>query len=128
MCIACMHPFPMACLQVTYTPDMGDVQEYFLGSGGLINLYCGLTNETMPGVTEAVAQGNALGKGPVLFCLGSKGLRRLAAAAAAGDPAFQQLELDMYRLAGGCGDRGVKTLVLFFQCCLQHVRGSSGSW
>jgi hypothetical protein len=45
-------------------------------------------------------QGNALGKGPVLFCLGAKGLRRLGAAAAAGDPAFQQLELDMYRLAG----------------------------
>jgi hypothetical protein len=36
----------------------------------------------------------------VLFCFGAKGLRRLAAAAASGDPAFQQLELDMYRLAG----------------------------
>lgn len=45
-------------------------------------------------------QGNALGKGPVLFCFGAKGLRRLAAAAAAGHPEFQQLELDMHRLAG----------------------------
>jgi hypothetical protein len=45
-------------------------------------------------------QGNALGKGPVLFCFGAKGMRRVAAAAAGGDPAFQQLELDMYRLAG----------------------------
>lgn len=53
------------------------------------------------GLVRLLLQGNALGKGPVLFCLGAKGLRRLAAAAAAGDPAFQQLELDMYRLAGG---------------------------
>jgi hypothetical protein len=42
--------------QVTYSPDMGEVQEYFLGSGGLINLYCSLTGEAMPGLTEAVAQ------------------------------------------------------------------------
>jgi hypothetical protein len=43
-------------VQVTYSPDLGDVQEYFLGSGGLINLYGSLTGESMPGLTEAVAQ------------------------------------------------------------------------
>lgn len=46
-------------------------------------------------------QGNALGKGPVLFCVSAKGLRQLSAAAAAGDATYQQLELDMNRLAGG---------------------------
>lgn len=42
--------------QVTYNPDLGDVQEYFLGSGGLINLYGSLAGESLPGVTDAVAQ------------------------------------------------------------------------
>jgi hypothetical protein len=42
--------------QVTYRPDLGEVQEYFLGSGGLINLYGSVTSEQLPGVTEAVAQ------------------------------------------------------------------------
>ena len=55
---------------------------------------------------ETPLQGNALGKGPVLFCFGAKGLRRLAKEAADGDPAFQQLELDMYRLAGALGGQG----------------------
>jgi hypothetical protein len=45
-------------------------------------------------------QGNALGKGPVLFCFSAKGLRHLSALAAAGDPGYQQLELDMHRLGG----------------------------
>ena len=43
-------------LQVTYSPNIGEVQEYFLGSGGLINLYGSLTGESMPGVADAVAQ------------------------------------------------------------------------
>jgi hypothetical protein len=46
----------LCAVQVTYSPDMGEVQEYFLGSGGLINLYCSITGETMPGMTDAVAQ------------------------------------------------------------------------
>lgn len=49
-------PLPTHAAQVTYSPDMGEVQEYFLGSGGLINLYCSLTGGSMPGTTEAVAQ------------------------------------------------------------------------
>jgi hypothetical protein len=45
-------------------------------------------------------QGNALGKGPVLFCFSAKGLRHLSMLATAGDGAYQQLELDMHRLGG----------------------------
>lgn len=51
----CMHALPFD-QQVTYRPDLGEVQEYFLGSGGLINLYGSVTSEQLPGVTEAVAQ------------------------------------------------------------------------
>lgn len=43
-------------LQVTYQPDLGAVQEYFLGAGGVFNLYTALTGEDMPGTTSAVAQ------------------------------------------------------------------------
>jgi hypothetical protein len=46
------------------------------------------------------SQGNALGKGPVLFCFSAKGLRHLSMLATAGDPGYQQLELDMHRLGG----------------------------
>ncbi|KAF8065728.1 NHX8 [Scenedesmus sp. PABB004] len=87
-------------IKVTYQPDLGPAQEYFLGAGGVFSLYAALTGEALPGTTAAVAQGNALGKGPVLFCFGAKGLRKLSALAAGGDAAFQQLELDMWRLAG----------------------------
>ncbi|WIA16848.1 hypothetical protein OEZ85_013781 [Tetradesmus obliquus] len=87
-------------VKVSYTPDLGSHQEYFLGAGGVFNLYSALTGEELPGTTDAVAQGNALGKGPVLFCFSAKGLRQLSAAAAAGDASYQQLELDMHRLGG----------------------------
>eukprot|EP00878_Enallax_costatus_P024415 GHUV01026053.1.p1 GENE.GHUV01026053.1~~GHUV01026053.1.p1 ORF type:complete len:446 (+),score=124.99 GHUV01026053.1:140-1339(+) len=63
-------------IKVSYQPDLGEAQEYFLGAGGVYNLYGALTGEHLPGATDAVAQGNALGKGPVLFCVSAKGLRQ----------------------------------------------------
>ncbi len=44
-------------------------------------------------------QGNVLGKGPVVFILSRKALHAIRTLAQQGDPAFAQLELDMYRLA-----------------------------
>jgi len=44
------------CLQVTFTPDLGAPQEYFLGAGGVFNLYTALTGETLPGQLQAVTQ------------------------------------------------------------------------
>ena len=38
----------------------------FLLTGGILNLYSTLTGECLPGTTEAVAEGNALGRGPVV--------------------------------------------------------------
>jgi hypothetical protein len=46
----------LLCLQVSYTPDLGAHQEYFLGAGGVFNLYTSLTGEELPGATDAVAQ------------------------------------------------------------------------
>lgn len=46
----------MLCVQVSYQPDLGGSQEYFLGAGGVYNLYAALTGEHLPGVTDAVAQ------------------------------------------------------------------------
>jgi hypothetical protein len=43
-------------LQVSYTPDLGAHQEYFLGAGGVFNLYTSLTGEELPGATDAAAQ------------------------------------------------------------------------
>lgn len=41
---------------MTYQPDLGGVQEYFLGAGGVFNLYTALTGEHLPGATDAAAQ------------------------------------------------------------------------
>jgi hypothetical protein len=56
--------------------------------------------ERLRGSCEVVARGNALGKGPVLFCFSGEGVANIKRLAAAGDERFAQLELDMYRLAG----------------------------
>lgn len=42
---------------------MGAEQEYFLGTGGVFNLYRALTGEALPGKLDAIAQRNPLGKG-----------------------------------------------------------------
>jgi hypothetical protein len=50
-------PLPIClCLQVTYQPDLGSTQEYYLGSGGVWNLYSSLTGELLPGKIAAAAQ------------------------------------------------------------------------
>lgn len=66
-------------------------------------------DDVLPGKLEVVARGNAMGKGPVLFCLPAEGVAAIKRLAAQGDERFAQLELDMYRMAGarggGCGGR-----------------------
>ena len=53
-------------------------------------------------IVEAVAEGNALGKGPVVFALPPPVMRHFLAAAAAGDPGFAALRLNMYRCVRAC--------------------------
>ncbi|KAI8472713.1 MAG: Sodium/hydrogen exchanger family-domain-containing protein [Monoraphidium minutum] len=85
---------------VSYAPLLGGTQDYFLGTGGVYNLYTALTGDVLPGRCGVSARGNALGKGPVLFCLTSEGVANVKRLAADGDERFAQMELDMYRLAG----------------------------
>lgn len=34
--------------------------------GGILGLYSAMTGESLPGIMEAVAEGNAMGRGPVV--------------------------------------------------------------
>ena len=53
------------------------------------------TGESLAGRAVAIAEGNALGKGPVVFELPPNGIALVRARAAAGDPVFMQLEVRM---------------------------------
>ena len=53
-------------------------------AGGVFGLYVALTGERMPGGAVAMAEGNALGKGPVIFHLFDSGIE-LIRRKAAGD-------------------------------------------
>ena len=46
---------------MTFKPDFGPLQEYFLGTGGVYNLYTALTEEKLPGRAKAIAKVGALG-------------------------------------------------------------------
>jgi hypothetical protein len=41
---------------VYFKPDFGPQQEYFLGTGGVYNLYTALTDEKLPGRAKATAK------------------------------------------------------------------------
>lgn len=43
------------------------LQEYYQGTGAVVGVLPALTDTQLPGSEVCVAQGNALGKGPVLF-------------------------------------------------------------
>lgn len=49
--------------------------------------------ESLAGRAVAIAEGNALGKGPVVFELPSSGIALICGRAALGDPVFMQLEV-----------------------------------
>jgi hypothetical protein len=49
--------------------------------------------ESLAGRAVAIAEGNALGKGPVVFELPPSGIALVRARAALGDPVFMQLEV-----------------------------------
>jgi len=84
----------------SFVDHKGELQEYYLGSGGVIGLLQALVGAPLPGTGLAIAQGDALHRGPVLFLIPAAVVRSIAAEAAAGDVALHQLEIDMYRVAG----------------------------
>ena len=73
-------------------------QDVYLGCGGLTGLFSSLTG-TEWGVWAAVAEGNALGKGPLVLHIPQSAVDELRARSAAGSAACQQAEVDMFRMA-----------------------------
>ena len=73
-------------------------QDVYLGCGGLTGLFSSLTG-TEWGAWAAVAEGNALGKGPLVLHVPQSAVDELRARSAAGSAAFQQAEVDMFRMA-----------------------------
>lgn len=51
-------------------------------TGGVFGLFVALTGERMPGGAVAMAEGNALGKGPVVFHLFDSGIEYIRSQAA----------------------------------------------
>ncbi|CAL5219904.1 g1831 [Coccomyxa viridis] len=87
-------------VRIGYQDPLGNTQEYFLGTGGMSGLYHALTDEHLPGGRlEARAEGNALGKGPVVFEVHQSAIEIIRKLAARGDAMFQQVEVDMFRMA-----------------------------
>jgi len=48
----------------------------------MLGLYTALTGECMPGQAKAIAEGNAMGKGPVVFELYQSGIKLIRKQAA----------------------------------------------
>ena len=93
--------------QVHYAPG-GKRAEYYQGIGGVVGLVLMLTGSHLPGRQVAVAEGNALGKGPVLFHLPQHTARTLRSQAAAGDADAVALESSLCRLAGVYAIQGME--------------------
>ncbi|GLI64224.1 hypothetical protein VaNZ11_007422 [Volvox africanus] len=81
----------------------GHPPQFYVGVGGVVGMSTALVGRGVPGmaVSEAVAEGNTLGKGPVVFVLPPAAVATVRARAAAGWSPFQALLLNMYRLVGG---------------------------
>ncbi|KAL3141541.1 Son of sevenless 1, variant 2 [Trebouxia sp. C0010 RCD-2024] len=80
------------------TPD-GELQEFFLGSGGVFGLLQALVGEVLPGSARCLAVGNALLQGPVVFHFPQYLVGRIKQRAMEGDLAVLQLLVDLYRVA-----------------------------
>ena len=73
------------------------LQEFFLGSGGVFGLLQALVGEVLPGSARCLAVGNALLQGPVVFHFPQYVVGRIKQRAWDGDQAVIQLLVDLYR-------------------------------
>ncbi len=83
--LAVMLPWPPAA------------QEYFQGVGGVVGILLALTGSTLPGSEVVVAEGNGLGRGPVLFHVPQAVVAHVHKLAEGGDRAAQQVQTRMQR-------------------------------
>ncbi|MEW5302841.1 MAG: hypothetical protein WDW36_005584 [Sanguina aurantia] len=82
----------------------GKLMPYYMGSGGVAGLISLVLQASMPGVTmrAAYAEGNALGKGPVVMHISPQVLEVvLRYSREERVPAYQQLDLQIHRTAAG---------------------------
>ncbi|GAB4813268.1 hypothetical protein N2152v2_000314 [Parachlorella kessleri] len=78
-------------------PD-GTKKEYYQGIGGTVGVLLAMTGTRLPGTELALAEGNTLGKGPVVFHLPQSLCQRLRTLADSGDPGAALLQLQLLRL------------------------------
>jgi len=72
---------------------------WMVGTGGVIGLNTSLTKIKVPGAADVIACGNPLGKGPVLFHIPQEAVDEIRRRATEGAVAFQQLEINLFRLS-----------------------------
>eukprot|EP00884_Botryococcus_braunii_P001621 jgi/Botrbrau1/1145/Bobra.0162s0036.1 len=99
-----------------------------MGSGSVFGLLQALTGDELPGRGAYMAVGNGLNQGPLLFHFPQPLVDRITDKAESGDPDFQQLRLDMLRMAAlvvleRCKVEVVAAAVLHYQhTAVQRVR------
>eukprot|EP00210_Caulerpa_lentillifera_P005532 g5291.t1 len=86
-------------LKSEFQDQEGRVQEYYLGRGGVYGLLCALSGEYPPWMERAYAELNAVGQGPSILTVPHSVLQRIHAEAIKGNLQYQQLELDLFRVA-----------------------------
>lgn len=84
--------------RVHIRPD-GRRAEYFHGAGGVVGLLNALTGSKLPGSELALAEGNMMGKGPVVLHVPQTVVAKLTMGAAVGDAAMVRLEEELLRLS-----------------------------
>ena len=85
-------------VRVTAHGRAGDRHDVYMGCGGVVGRYTALTGESW-GAWAAVAEGSTLGRGPLVLHVPQAAVDALRARSAAGEPVFQQVEVDMWRMA-----------------------------
>ncbi|PSC75198.1 Sodium hydrogen exchanger 7 [Micractinium conductrix] len=81
-------------------PD-GAVKEHFQSTGGVVGALLVAAGTHLPGSEWAVAEGNSLGRGPLLFHLPQAALDPVLEEAHDGKPAAARCRLELSRLAAG---------------------------
>ncbi|GMH41236.1 hypothetical protein BSKO_09146 [Bryopsis sp. KO-2023] len=114
-----VHVVVSGLLKSYFTDSRGRQHEFFLGKGGVLGLLPALVGQSHAGMGPAYAELNSLGRGPVILTLPASLLHKIRHSAAGGDPEYQQLELDMFRLAAvyfveGMQHEIVETATSFF--------------
>jgi hypothetical protein len=90
-------------LRRTLTQPDGAVRAVHVGAGGVVGTLLALTGARLPGEEAAVAEGNALGKGPSVLHFAQPVLARLVAAGerVGAEPHARRLVDDLLRSAAG---------------------------